>query len=165
MKPLLQQYAAYNVWANQKIFDCISKLSDEQINKEIASSFPSIYKTVLHMWVAEDVWWQRLKLTEHIVIAAESFSGPFSELVQKLAQQSAEWLQWVNGATETQLSHVFAYQNTKKELFKQPVYEMVLHLFNHGTYHRGQLVTMLRQLGIDKIPSTDFTSFCRRKES
>jgi uncharacterized damage-inducible protein DinB len=62
------------------------------------------------------------------------------------------------------LEHVFHYQNTKKEQFKQPIYQMLLHMFNHGTYHRGQLVTMLRQLGIQKLPSTDFIEWSRRKK-
>lgn len=163
MKPLLQQYAAYNVWANQKLFDCINNLSDDQINREITSSFSSICKTVLHMWFAEDIWWQRLKLTEQPVSNADLFTGPFSELQQQCNRQSVEWATWVAEATEVQLAHVFAYQNSKKEQFKQPVYEMLLHVFNHGTYHRGQLVTMLRQLGVEKIPPTDFIVFARKK--
>jgi uncharacterized damage-inducible protein DinB len=163
MKPLLQQYAAYNVWANQRLFDCINNLSDDQINREIASSFSSIHKTVLHMWFAEDIWWQRLKLAEQPVSNADLFTGSFSELQQQCNRQSGEWATWVAEATEVQLTHVFAYQNSKKEQFKQPVYEMLLHVFNHGTYHRGQLVTMLRQLGVAKIPPTDFIVFARKK--
>lgn len=163
MKQILQQYAAYNIWANQRILDCINNLSDDQIDREIASSFSSIKKTVLHMWDAESIWWQRLKLSEKISRFSEEFTGSFAELVKKLDQQSTEWKDWVDNATDVQLQHVFAYQNTKKEQFKQPVYEMLLHLFNHGTYHRGQLVTMLRQLGVEKIPSTDVMVFCRKK--
>ena len=163
MKQILQQYTAYNIWANQRIFDCINNLSDDQIDREIASSFSSIKKTVLHIWDAESIWWQRLKLSEKIIRPSEEFTGNFTELVKKLDQQSTEWKDWVDNATEVQLQHVFAYQNTKKEQFKQPVYEMLLHLFNHGTCHRGQLVTMLRQLGIDKIPPTDVMDFCRKK--
>ena len=163
MKSLLQQYAAYNLWANQKMFDCINNLSDDQINREIASSFSSIYKTVLHMWLAEDAWWQRIKLAEHIVIAAENFKGTFSEMQQKYIGQSTLWTQWAADVSEVQVAHVFAYRNSKKEQFKQPVYEVMLHVFNHGTYHRGQLVTLLRQLGVVKIPQTDFIVFCRKK--
>ncbi|MBK7433590.1 MAG: DinB family protein [Chitinophagaceae bacterium] len=163
MKEVLQQYAAYNVWANQKIFDCLKNLSDGQLNKEIASSFSSVYKTVQHMWVAEEAWWKRLKLVEQIELESMTFEGNFADMVKKLTLQSAQWCDWVNGASETQLTHVFAYQNTKREQFKQPVFEMLIHVFNHGTYHRGQLVTMLRQLGVEKIPSTDFIEFSRKK--
>ncbi len=163
MKPILQQYAAYTTWANQQLFDCIGTLSEEQIGQEVSSSFPSIKKTALHMLDADSIWWQRLKLAEQIERPSETFSGNFAELSKKLMGQSKLWEEWVHNATETQLSHVFAYQNNKKEQFKQPVYEMLLHIFNHATYHRGQLVTMLRQLGVEKIPGTDFVLFCRKK--
>lgn len=163
MKELLQQYAAYNIWANKLLFERISKLGEEEISKEIASSFPSLYKTVLHMWLAEDAWYQRVKLTENIVLPAENFTGNFAELCNNLGKQSQVWKDWVDAATENQLSHVFAYIRNKEQQ-KMPVYQMLLHLFNHATYHRGQLVTMLRQLNADKIPATDFSAYCRTKK-
>ncbi len=160
MKQLLQQYSAYNLWANKRIIEQIKQLTDEQINKGIASSFPSLYKTLLHMMEVENVWWERLKLTEHTTPSGW-FSGNFDELSKKLLQISQQWVDWVSNANEVNITHVFAYQNSKKEQFKQPVYEMLLHLFNHQTYHRGQLVTMLRQLGADKISPVDFIVFSR----
>lgn len=162
MKELLQQYAAYNIWATKTLIDRINKLSDEEINREIASSFPSLYKTVQHMWLAEEAWWQRLKLVEHLDLQSEKFTGSFEELAASLAKQSQQWSEWVNAATENQLTHVFAYIRNKEQL-KMPVYQMLQHVFNHATYHRGQLVTMLRQLGAENIPPTDFSAFCRRK--
>jgi uncharacterized damage-inducible protein DinB len=163
MKELLQQYAAYNIWANKILFDRINKLSEEQVKKEIASSFPSLYKTVNHMWLAEEAWWQRHKLVENIVLQSESFTGNFQELCNELARQSQQWKNWVDSATENQLTHVFAYVRNKEQ-HKMKVHDMLLHLFNHATYHRGQLVTLLRQLGEDKIPATDFSAYCRTKK-
>jgi uncharacterized damage-inducible protein DinB len=64
---------------------------------------------------------------------------------------------------EHHLDHVFQYQNKKGEQFKQPLYQMLIHLFNHGTYHRGQIVTILHQLGIKKIPQMDFIVWSRKK--
>ena len=164
MKELLQRYASFNVWANQKLLERISRLTDEQIRQEITSSFPGIFKTVLHLWDAESIWWQRLKLSEQIDVPSANFSGNYGELEKSLLKQSLQWEEWVNNANDNQLQHVFAYQNSKKEQFKQPVNEVLLHLFNHGTYHRGQLVTMLRQLGADDIPHTDFIVFSRNKK-
>ena len=112
------------------------------------------------MMEVENVWWERLKLAEHTTLSGW-FTGNFEELSKKLLQLSQQWLDWVNNANEANITHVFAYQNTKKEHFKQPVYEVLLHLFNHQTYHRGQVVTMLRQSGIDKISATDFIVFSR----
>jgi uncharacterized damage-inducible protein DinB len=164
MKELLQQYAAYNIWANKILFERISKLNEEQLHKEIASSFPSIYKTVIHMWQAEDVWWQRLKLVENPTYLTQSFTGGFDEAVSGLAKQSQQMAAWVDAANENQITHVFAFVRNKEQL-KMKVNDMLLHLFNHATFHRGQLVTLLRQLGeTDKIPSTDFSTFSRLKK-
>lgn len=165
MKELLQQYASHNAWANLQLTDIIKQLPDEKINQEIVSSFSSIYKTVLHLWDAESIWWQRLKLVEHIDIPSQHFTGNFTELQKKLLQQSAQFEQWVAAANEYQLLHVYAYQSSKTEQHKQPVSQTLLHLFNHGSYHRGQLVSMLRQLGITKIPSTDFNAYFRHKKN
>jgi uncharacterized damage-inducible protein DinB len=162
MKELLQQYAAYNIWATKLLTDRINKLSEEEITKEITSSFPSVYKTLQHMWLAEEIWWQRLKLTENIVLESDRFTGPFSEMVNMLNRQSQQFKDWIDHATETQLEHVFAYIRNKEQI-KMPVYQMLQHVFNHATYHRGQLVTLLNQLGADKIPGTDFSTFSRGK--
>lgn len=163
MKELLQQFATYNIWANQKIMELILSLPEEKQMAEVPSSFNSLYKTVLHMWDAESAWWQRMKLQERLVIPSENFNGTIKDLVNGLMQQSAQWLDWVSSASDIALDHVFQYQNSKKEQFKQPIYQMMLHVFNHGTYHRGQLINMLRQLGVEKLPQTDFIVWSRKK--
>lgn len=163
MKKLLLQYAAYNVWANQKLIDCIDNLTDEQIKREIDSSFKSIYATLIHLWDAESIWWQRVKLQEQIEVPGSHFNGSVLELGNNLLRQSKQWKEWVDIATEAALEHEFIYRNSKKEQFKQPVYDTLLHLFNHQSYHRGQLITMFHQVGLENIPNTDFISFGRKK--
>ncbi len=163
MRELLVQYALYHLWANQQIMEAILLLPEEKHSYEIESSFKSLYKTVLHLWDAESIWWQRMKLQERISLPSERFTGNMKELTQNLLLQDKQWIEWVSRAQEHMLQHVFQYQNSRKEQFKQPIYQMILHLFNHGTYHRGQLVTLLRQLGLSKIPNTDFISWSRKK--
>ncbi|MGE5106932.1 MAG: DinB family protein [Sphingobacteriales bacterium] len=163
MKEMLQQYAAYNFWANQKITEAILKLDENLYQQTVASSFPSLYATILHMLNAESIWWQRMKLKERIDVPAENFKGSMQELVNELLDQNRQWQEWINNASPSALEHVFAYQNNKKEQFKQPIYQMIHHVFNHATYHRGQLVTMMRALGVDKIPQTDFIAWSRKK--
>ena len=163
MKKILVQYAAYNVWANQRVTDCINNLTDQQINQEINSSFKSIYATLIHLWDVESIWWQRVKLQEQQEWPGISFEGSILELCNNLLKQSRQWKEWIDIATDATLEHEFIYRNSKKEQFKQPVYEAVLHLFNHQTFHRGQLITMLRQVGLEQIPNTDLISFLRKK--
>ena len=163
MKDLLSQLAAYNIWANQKLLEVILSLPAEKQQQELPSSFKSLYTTVLHMLSAESVWWQRMKLQERIIPPMENFKGSMQELATELLQQNRQWQEWINSATEPMLDHVFQYYSFQKESFKQPIFQMLMHVFNHGTYHRGQLVNMLRQLGIEKIPQTDFIVWSRKR--
>lgn len=163
MKELLQELVAYNIWANQKILEVILTLPEEKQKQELPSSFKSLYATVLHMWNAESVWWQRMKLQERFISPFETFKGSMQELANESLQQNQQWFDWVNNAIDAALDHVFQYQTARKEQFKQPIYQMLLHVFNHGTYHRGQLINMLRQLGVDKLPQTDFIVWSRNK--
>jgi uncharacterized damage-inducible protein DinB len=163
MKKLLLQYAAYNVWANQRMVECISNLADDQINREVNSSYKSIYATLLHMWDAEAIWWQRVKLQEQIDVPSQHFKGSVLELGNNLLKQSKQWKEWTDLATEAAIEHEFIYRNSKKEQFKQPIAEALMHLFNHQSYHRGQLITMFRQVGLEAVPNTDFIAFSRKK--
>jgi uncharacterized damage-inducible protein DinB len=164
MKELLKQYAAYNIWAHQKMLDTILALPEEKQMAEVPSSFNSLYKTVLHIWDAESIWWQRMKMQEHIMRPSENFSGSMQEVYSSLISQSRLWEEWVSNASDLSLDHVFQYQTTKREVIKMPVYQMIHHVFNHGTFHRGQLVNMMRQLGVEKIPGSDFSVWIRNRK-
>ncbi|MCX6319319.1 MAG: DinB family protein [Bacteroidetes bacterium] len=161
MKELLKGYASYNTWASRKLLDVILQLTEEQQHAEMRSSYPSLYKTVLHMLDAESIWWQRLKLLEKLDVPSKHFSGSMNELADELMQQSKRWEDWVNAASPLMLEHVFQYQTFTGEQFKQPTWQMVMHVINHSTYHRGQLITMLRELGLEKLPATDFILWSR----
>ena len=163
MKNIFKQYAAYNRWANQLLLETISQLDEAQRHQEIISSFSGIFKTLLHLLDAESLWWQRLNSPGKIERPSDHFFGNFEALQKKLLLQSGLWYDWIANASDGQLQHVFAYRNMKGEPFEQPLNEVLLHLFNHGSYHRGQLVTMLRQLGVEKIPATDFVVWSRLK--
>ena len=163
MKKILEPYAAYNYWANSLLANAIGKLSEEKVHQEIISSYRSIFKTVLHMWDAESIWWQRVKLADHIEVPSVVFSGDTEALLKGLLQQSLLWKEWIAGSRDSALEHEFIYRNTRKEQFKQPVAEVAQHLFNHQSYHRGQLITMLRQVGEEQVPGTDYIIFLRKK--
>lgn len=163
MKEILVQLAAYNIWANQALLSTIEALPEEKQKAEMKSSFPSLMATALHMWHAESIWWQRMKLYERLISPSENFNGNMKDVSTGLLQQNKQWHDWIINAQEHMFTHEFIYYNSKKEKFKQPVFQMLLHTFNHGTYHRGQMVTMLRELNIDKIPPTDFIIWSRKK--
>lgn len=163
MKELLLKLARYNIWANKRMIDIMLKMSEEQLDKEIESSFPSVRKTVYHLWGAEDIWLQRLQLKEQPVWAGTNFEGSFAEACEKWAKASEGLLAFIEKQyDDTALQHVLQYYNLKKQSMKMPVYVCLTQVLNHGSYHRGQLVTMFRQLGVKKIPSTDFHTFMNK---
>ena len=164
MKELLLQYARYNVWANKLILDTILKQSNNAVDKEMVSSFRSIRATVYHTWSAEHIWLQRLQLVEHPVWAEGSFSGTFDEAVTAWTHASANLVEFVSKQYyDLAFEHVLQFYDRQKVSHKMPVYQVLHHVFNHSTYHRGQLVTMLRQAGATTIPGTDFVTFARGK--
>jgi len=90
--------------------------------------------------------------------------GAFASVVDVIASFShfnQQWLDWVRAANDGDFVQILSYKNTSGQPFSQPVYQILLHLFNHSTYHRGQLVTMLHQLEFTSIPATDFLVFTR----
>jgi len=163
MKELLKQLAAYNSWANQRLLEVILKLPDEKHHEKIPSSFATISATLMHMWVAESAWWQRIKLEERVLSPLDNFNGTLKDVSNGIMYLDQQWIEWINNASEISIEHVIQYYNSKKEHFKQPCWQIILHVCNHNTYHRGQLVNMLRQLDVDKIPPTDFVVWTRRK--
>lgn len=161
MKTVLYQLAAYNLWANGLLAGLIQTLPPAEQTKPVPSSFPGLHATLLHMWDAESIWWQRLKLQEQILRPSENVEGDTGAVVRGLLLQSKQWADWVQAAHGHMLEHEFIYRSLKREQFKQPVYQMLLHLFHHNSYHRGQLAAMLRQLNVSKIPQTDFIVWSR----
>ncbi len=168
MKELFKQYAAYNLWANAKALDAIYLLSQEQQHRHIESSFSSLYKTVFHVWRAEAIWWSRMQEIINPAVPEDKFNGSMEHLGSAWMRIDEQWLGFVNDISDLFLSKKLHYQNMKGELFSDEVDLILLHLFNHGTYHRGQIVTMLRQAGAETIPNTDFIAWARmegRKKS
>lgn len=175
MKKLVEQYAAYNVWANQQLISCIMQANEPVWYKETPSSFNSIYKTIMHVWGAEAAWLARLRKHEMFellnmpTLQARQKQG-FNRLETDCKETAAGWLetsrQWETligskQLTDEIIAQDFQYKNSRGDEFVQPLYEVLSHVFNHSTYHRGQLVTMLRGLGVDAIPATDFIVYSR----
>lgn len=157
MKELLLPMSRYNVWANGKFIDVLLKLDDETLDLEMISSFPTLRRTVYHMMSAEYLWLKRLQLIEQLVRPEDTFSGTFAEACRIWEEASRGLAAFVEKAPgDHALAHVFQYYNFQKESIKMPVAVALQHAFNHSSYHRGQLVTMLRQAGTTKIPGTDY---------
>lgn len=148
---LLKRYTEYNYWANEQFTEWLSTASEEQLNQEIESSFSSLKETVLHIWSAEYLWLQTVKEQSTQNNPAKSFAGSKQELLEGWLQASQNFRDHVQGMTATELEA----ERSRGERVTA-IADMIHHCMNHSTYHRGQLITMGRQAGLQDPPRTDF---------
>jgi uncharacterized damage-inducible protein DinB len=161
MKELLLCMAQYNAWANEPFIQLLLTLGDEIIDKEIVSSFPSIRKTALHIWGAEDIWLQRFEGMEKPVWKPATFNGTIGEACDAWRSASAALIRFTENTNGDELSRIVTAINMRGESIADALHSGLQHVFNHSTYHRGQLVTMLRQAGVSAIPGTDLIAYAR----
>lgn len=162
MRELLIKYAGFNYWANNLLLSVTeNQINDELLDREIISSFPSLRKTIYHIWDAEDIWFRRLNGESAPFGVSKNFNGAFFEAKQIILSIDKTFIDYVGKLNDEKLVSLFEYKNIEGKAFSNPVWEAIQHCINHSTYHRGQMVTILRQLGITSIPSTDFITYCR----
>ncbi len=160
IKDLFIQLAKYNQWAHKRLLDLINTLNPELHHQAIPSSFNSLYKTVFHIWEAESLWFLRLS-QKSAKVTADDFNSSMKQLSDSLELVDQQWIDWVDGKSDEELNEKSHYQNKTGQPFYQTYNTLLIHIFNHNTYHNGQLVTILRALGIEGIPSTDFVAWSR----
>jgi len=162
MKELLLRICEYNAWANQRFIDVLSTVDAAIPDQEIISSFNSIRATVQHTWGAEDIWLQRLTQVPNPVWAGLHFKGDFHTLLDLWRKSSDGLTHFVKSLEDpTAFSKILVVEHLNNERFHYEISAIIQHACNHSSYHRGQLVTMMRQAGIKTIPGTDLSSFVR----
>ena len=158
---LLRQYATFNIWANQKMFDWLKDQPETLLETEVSSSFSSLKKTVLHIWDAEDAWFFRLNGQAVPGFPSQDFSGTTADGFHRLLAISTNILSLISKKSEEWFDEDFSYHSFAGLLFSNPRRDSIHHVLNHSTYHRGQLVTIGRSLGLTDPPSTDFIAWKR----
>jgi uncharacterized damage-inducible protein DinB len=153
------ELAGYNIWANDIQCSWLQQLSDEQWNRHIVSSFNSIQQTVLHIIAAENIWLQRLNKLENTVWLQNSYTGTKAEHIALWKSLSQQLKNFVTGMDENILNENLDFKRINGDAYSLKHYHVLAHIFNHSTYHRGQLVTMLRQAGFTAVGSTDMLGY------
>ncbi|MEO6884457.1 MAG: DinB family protein [Bacteroidia bacterium] len=161
MKQLLLQYVTYNHWANQRIVTILNS-NKALLNVESKSSFPTLKKTFFHLWDAEYVWLNRMN--GEPITSWPSTKYQQDVPLNKCLETSKNLIEFVTANNEELLNASCTYKNMQQDEFSQSYADIIMHCINHSTYHRGQLVTMMRQLGVTTIPATDFIVFLKEKQ-
>ncbi len=161
-KKYFKEIAEYNLWANTITCDWLEQITDEQWNKEIFSSFNSIQETVLHIISAEKAWLQRFK-KQPVEWLQSTYRGTKNEHIKLWKDNSAELKAFIDAFDENDLNKNLDFKRLNGDAYSMPYYQLFAHVVNHATYHRGQLVTMLRQAGFRNVSSTDLLGVYRNK--
>ena len=157
----IQKHMLYNAWANQKTAQILATVDEKALDAELKSSFPTIRKTLMHIWDAQQIWFLRLQGESATKWPSQDFTGSTEELLKLFVQNSEDFATFVASKDRNYLDSSIAYKNMKGIEFTSVVDEMLFHVVNHGTFHRGQILTMLRELGYSSFPSQDLISFLR----
>lgn len=152
--------AGYHGWANARLVETLLQLPEERWRQEVNASFPTLDILFRHVLQAERIWLRRLQLAEAPEQLDEALTFP--ELGSQLLAHNRALEEWIASRPEPYFEHVIAYYDLKKRHFKVPVYQVLLQQFHHGTYHRGQAVVMLRELGETRLPGTDYIHYKRQ---
>lgn len=162
LKNQLLKLAQYNLWANAKLLDWMIKAGEDLADANCESSFPSLRKTVYHIYDAEYAWIFRLTNQELLYWPpSRDFNFTMMEFAEVLKSQSQKLIDFVSQLDEQQLGDFIQYPNVKGVLFSNTIADIINHVINHGTYHRGQLITMMRTLGYTDLGATDYIAYCR----
>jgi uncharacterized damage-inducible protein DinB len=155
----VQQLFAYNRWANDRILSATAVLSAEQFGRDMASSFPSVAATLAHILAAEWVWLSRWNGESPAGLPSDWGDDTHADLVSRWRRHEADQSRFLDSLDPARLAAPLSYRNTKGEPFIVPLEHLLRHVINHSTYHRGQVTTMLRQLGVP-ASATDYVLYC-----
>jgi uncharacterized damage-inducible protein DinB len=153
---------AYDAWANARDLEACAALTPEQFTRALGSSFTSVRDTLAHILGAQWIWNERFhgrattalpKTDQYPDIA--SLRGAWPEVERDLHT-------FLAGLSTADLDSSFDYRDSKGNSHRNVLGQTLQHLANHGTYHRGQVTTLLRQLGAKPV-STDMIAFYRER--
>ena len=158
----LNRLLKFNEWANARVFDALATLTPEQLTRDLGSSFPSPGLTAAHMVAAEWIWLQRWLGVSNSTFPEWANSTDLADIRRRLTKIESERWAFFDGLSEADIEtpRMFKLMNGTED--RQPLDVMITHVVNHATYHRGQIATMFRQLGLKPI-GTDFITFARER--
>lgn len=159
----LTSLLGYNEWANKRIYSTIKELTVEQLNRPLGSSFPTILATLSHIIAVEWVWLQRWQGVSPKAEPKWSMNPSVEELRHHLDKVEKERAAYFWDKEESDLKQIIHYVSIiSGEASSSRLDHLVRHVVNHSTYHRGQIVTMMRQVDATP-PATDMSLFYKQQ--
>jgi uncharacterized damage-inducible protein DinB len=160
----IRELRAFNHWANTRILESTGALPEADFVRELGSSFSSIRDTLVHILSAEWVWLERLEGRSPGAMPEGWKEFSLEELRKAWGVAASRLEEFVQNLSEDELDRVVSYRLLSGQAAESKTAQILRHVVNHSTYHRGQVVTMLRQLGAS-APATDLIVYYRAVSS
>jgi uncharacterized damage-inducible protein DinB len=166
---VLQQYD-YNVWANQQICRHLLELPEATVHHEIVSVIPTIYDALIHIYVIDGGWLNLMTaggVTEMTPDYVEQLRASTDQLIEEVQGKSVAQFDTIQQDMAERLRVFINHHEDLDALcsfgtFQARYAELIQHIVNHGTYHRGNITAMLRQLGYTGV-QTDYSLYLYTK--
>jgi uncharacterized damage-inducible protein DinB len=159
---LINSNLAYNFWANEQFAGWLSTLDESILYAKADSSYGSIDLTVQHILCVERFWSTFIHEEDIVNFDWSVFENQAAQNLTDLKEQSLRMKQSIGNFDESQLNKILPL-DTPWSKNNQARFHYIFHMLNHSTYHRGQIVTMARQLGVTEgIPGTDYNFFTKK---
>ena len=152
----------YNAWANRRQLEATANVTTEEFLRPMGSSFGSLRDTLAHIYGAEWVWLERFQGRSPGALPDVTQFQDLPSLREKWLEHEARLLAFVGNLTQADLDRVMEYKTLKFGVYRNPLWQSMQHVVNHGSYHRGQVTTLLRQLNAQPI-LTDLMHFYRER--
>jgi uncharacterized damage-inducible protein DinB len=154
----------YHYWARDRLLDALEPLTPDQLNRDMGSSFKSIRDTIVHTYAAEWAWHSRWQGNSPTALLPADQFPDVAAVRRAWSQHEAEMRAFLDALGEDGVSRVFEYKLLSGQVGASPLWQMLQHVVNHASYHRGQVTTMLRQLGATPSKPMDMIAFYRIKD-
>lgn len=153
----------FNSWANRRTMDACDSINPETFTRKLTGSFPSVRDTVVHIFAVERVWLDRWRgVWDGSFLRADEFPD-MAYVRNAWTQIETDLLGFVNALDDAGTRRIIPHKNSQGAEFKMPLWQLMQHLVNHGTYHRGQVTNQLREVGGKPI-ATDLVAFYRQPD-
>jgi uncharacterized damage-inducible protein DinB len=161
---MFKMLAAYNSWANERLYDAASRMPDSRYREDRGAFFGSVHRTLNHILVADRIWLARFGVRTDAPANLDTILfEDLSKLRAARAAEDASIISWTDRLDDAALARLLSYRTmVNPDPLTQPLGSALLHLFNQQTHHRGQVHALMTALeGRDFAPSLDLIAFQR----
>lgn len=155
----------YHYWARDRILAAAEALTPEQFTRDLGSSFKSVRDTLAHLYAAEFAWYSRWHGNSPTSLTPADLFPDVATLRARWAELESNVRKYVDDNGEAGVSQVIDYKLLSGTPGSSPLWQMLQHVVNHGSYHRGQVTTMIRQLGGTPAKGLDMIGFYRERQA